>query len=743
MFKNLTIKAKIIAYVCFIIFVVTLSVTFTWTSQMRQILHSQTEERLHSNGEMVALILGAFKTHTFGLLDVIATLPQLSDVLQGGGSVDMNIILQRLHEGMQTESRYVLYDNFIIFNAALEPVAAAHPGTPDTSYIREHFCYTQTAPGQIWVSDVNQDMGWMQLWYALPIMEGDIFMGLAAISVNTRAIDILLRLDYTREHTYFIYITDTAGTILFSNVIAYIGRHANDLGMSKPFEYMPAYTMLAHTSAITGLDQMAYLSIDSRSGWSIISFFYAHEMENIAEVIFISLIPFAVGIILAAAILIIMLTKALNPLKSLAVVSAQIAGGNTDVDFTINNNDEISQVSRSFIELIKQMQLAKMEAESASNAKSIFLSSMSHEIRTPMNAIIGMTHIAQNTDNLPRIKDSLNKIDKASNHLLGILNRILDMSKIEANQFELFPHSFEFRKMMRGVTDVLSVLAMEKGLQINMDLDADIPPYIVADELQLAQVVTNILSNAIKFSYENGTINLRAQRLTEEGTEMLRIDISDTGIGIAKTEQSSLFDMFEQVSANTERRSDGTGLGLAISKHIVAMAGGRMWVDSELGVGSTFSFSLPLIVGVEPKLPAQPQAINSFKGRTILIVEDIEINREIIMAMLEPTEIQMECAENGAAAVEMFIGAPDRYDIIFMDIQMPEMDGVTATRLIRGLDVPQAKRVPILAMTANVFQEDIDTYIAVGMNDHLGKPLEMEVVLRKLGEYCSANYSSD
>ncbi|MCL2224430.1 MAG: ATP-binding protein [Defluviitaleaceae bacterium] len=730
MFKNLTIKTKLIVWVTLSIALVTIGITVTWYLEMERVLYNQTEDRLHSNVETMTLIIDTFKTHTNGLLETISVLPQVHYVLENGCNTDANFILQHLFSGMKTDDRHILYDNFVIFNAEMEQVAAAHRGTPDTSFVRQNFSLARTAPGEMWVSNINQSLGWMQLWYALPIMNGNEFAGLAAVSVNTRALRNILNHD--REHAYFINITDRTGTILFSNRMEYIGLHANDLGLSEPFGQMTTYAVLQHTSAITGLAQLAYVSVDDRSGWTLISFFYVHEMDNVDRTIFVSFVPIFLGITLGAILLIGLLNSSLNPLKSLAEVAEKIADGDTDVDFEITNNNEISQIARSFLAIVKQMQLAKIGAESASKAKTAFLSNMSHEIRTPMNAIIGMTLIAQSTEDPARIKNCLIKIDKASNHLLGVLNKILDMSKIEANQLELFPRSFELKRMLNGVISVLSVLVEEKGLRIDVEVDDEIPPYILADEVHLAQVITNLLSNAIKFSLKCRTINLRVRRIADSGEELLRIDITDMGIGIAEEEQSRLFDAFEQLHA--ARKFGGTGLGLSISKHIVTMMGGEIWVNSKPDEGSTFSFTLPLKEGQEPSA-AQSQEQHNFKGRTVLIVEDIEINREIVMALLEDTEIEMDCAENGIQAVDMFRRAPARYDIILMDIQMPVMDGQEATRLIRSMNIPQAQSVPILAMTANVFQDDIDSYMAIGMNDHLAKPLDMELVLEKLMYY--------
>jgi len=258
----------------------------------------------------------------------------------------------------------------------------------------------------------------------------------------------------------------------------------------------------------------------------------------------------------------------------------------------------------------------------------------------------------------------------------------------------------------------------------------------------LAQVLINLLINAVKFTPEGGTVGLSVKRMP--GCDnFLHIEVFDTGIGIPPEHQSRVFGAFEQAEADTPHRFGGTGLGLAISKRIVEMMGGTIWVESEPGKGSRFMFTLPLetcdINGAQdatnPGLQSQDSELGCFADRTILLAEDVDINREIVLALLEPTGLKVDCAEDGEQALQMFANEPDRYDMILMDLQMPKLDGMTATRRIRKLGTAKAKSVPIVAMTANAFQEDIDECLAIGMNDHLGKPLDFKQVMEKLRKY--------
>ena len=387
------------------------------------------------------------------------------------------------------------------------------------------------------------------------------------------------------------------------------------------------------------------------------------------------------------------------------------------------------------ISAIIQNRLNLERHDLSAKAKSDFLARMSHEIRTPMNGIIGMTEIAlKDGQTEERRIDCLRKIEYSSEYLLGLINDILDMSKIESGKMRLIEEKCNLMEMIQGLRPLLEAKLNENNIQYIADIQLK-NHWFMADSLRLNQVLVNLLGNALKYSKPDGHVWLTVRETEEEnGFSNLYFQVRDDGIGIAPEKQQLIFRQFEQADNSENARKQGTGLGLAISRRIVRMMDSDIKLESEPGKGSSFSFNVKLqpVSGEKTTVTSQPEEI-SFPGKRILVVEDNELNMEIICTILENYGIKTEQAVNGKEAVRrMEESVPGYYDMIFMDIMMPEMDGLEATRTIRNLDREDCKKRPIYAMSANAFDEDVKRSLASGMNGHLSKPVNLQVLEKTL-----------
>lgn len=392
----------------------------------------------------------------------------------------------------------------------------------------------------------------------------------------------------------------------------------------------------------------------------------------------------------------------------------------------------------------RELAVAIEKADKASHAKSGFLSRMSHEMRTPMNAIVGITAIAKGHLEEPqKIADYLNKIDSSSHLLLGIINDVLDMSAIESNKISIAHESFNLTNNFSAIKTLYDVQCRNKGISFVLDDQVKVAS-VIGDPLRINQILLNLISNAYKFT-ASGSITLHAEtisstRIKKGNITLVEFAVSDTGCGMTDEMLSRLFQPFEQESTDTAQKYGGSGLGLAITKHLIDLMGGTISVKSKKREGTTFTIIIPLEIDVTSNSSTDTvssDAIHNidFTGKRFLLAEDNELNREIAVELLANMHAKTDTAENGKIAVDMFnTAAPGTYDIILMDMQMPELNGVQATLQIRSLNHPQAKTIPILAMTANAYKEDIESCLAAGMNGHLAKPIDPNLLYNTIND---------
>lgn len=380
----------------------------------------------------------------------------------------------------------------------------------------------------------------------------------------------------------------------------------------------------------------------------------------------------------------------------------------------------------------------KHSVSSVEDAKTAFLSRVSHDIRTPLNGIIGLTLLAEKIDNPPETEVYLKKIETSSNFLLSLVNDILDMTKMESRRITLHPEPYPTSEFKEYLDAVIQPLCDRKGIQF-LHKHGPEEEIVMVDKLRINQIFFNLLSNAVKYTPSGGRVTFTVENSeVKDKTLIADYVVSDNGIGMSKEYQKHLYEAFAQEDNGMQMEKEGYGLGLAIVKNLVDLMHGTIAVESNVGEGTTFRVHLPLsladTVVIQESINNKENEVD-LTNKKILIVEDNDINAEILTAFLEEKKMIIMRAENGEQAVDFFRDTPEgTYDAILMDIRMPVMDGIQATKCIRALDRPDASTIPIVAMTANAFDEDIQADLAAGMNAHVSKPLNPDIVYKTLNK---------
>ncbi|MCL2217128.1 MAG: ATP-binding protein [Defluviitaleaceae bacterium] len=669
--NNMTVKSRIISVLIVVMVVATTLVVWVRVNQVTEQIDLLLEERLKGNANMTFGIFDTVMVYTTWMLDSVATHARLGFADPG---YDLEMQLFNMYMSMSQEIDGVRsYENIAVFDANFNLVSIANIDRelPDIDLFSE---YLDEQMAGIWVSPVfESDGGRLQFLFSKPVTDGENFLGMVAITGNTEMLAYFLR-DFVQAYDSFVNIADRSGVIFFSNrPEAYMGRHVNDLGVIEAFGEIPMNTVFAHNSALTGIDKIAYVTHDPYLNWSIVSFFDAHAVENPNWIIFTGLVPTVSGIILASALIVWIIHKSLKPLEALAVSAQEVSRGNVSVAFQVNRNDEIGQVANAFTEAVRvlnilrsnfkkaenamtrgdieysledsrlggiydeilsstgnivgHMKQSMADAEAASKAKSDFLSKMSHEIRTPMNAIMGMAQLILREDISGAVREQAVTIKQSGDHLLSIINDILDLSKVESGKMELANDNYLFHSTIHDVISIIKMRMQNPNVKFAAYMQHDIPNEMFGDEVRVRQVLLNVLTNAVKYT-KKGHFSLEILGESAGDTIMLTMKIKDTGIGLKPEDLEKLFGEFTQFDLEKNRNIEGTGLGLAITHSLIKLMGGEVDVTSVYGEGSEFTIRLPQRLGEKKEISDYGAWPPHFESERVLLYGSTQIYME-------------------------------------------------------------------------------------------------------------------
>jgi signal transduction histidine kinase/DNA-binding response OmpR family regulator len=677
---------------------------------------------------------------------ILTFLSETSEVRAGGA--ECNALLARsvnLHEWIISLRR----SNLDGSSACASPPEVARPNVADRGYFERALDRSAFVLSEL---IVDRATGQPTMFAAMPIFENGRAIGVLSLGISPNIFGSVEVDEDDPRLDLSMFVVDRNGTLIarVPGVPELVGRNLRDravvqtaLRNPRGMAELPDLVGIPRLFAFRPLPGTGAVLAVGLSRASVVDPINAALRERLA----------LIGIILAGSVLLGLLGVQFfitRPLRRLTATADALERGDFSARSPVTGSGEMEILSRALDRMaaavqdrdrqvkaaMEMAQNALARAEEASRAKTEFLASMSHEIRTPLNGIIGYTELLLDQDLKPEQRHNLVRIQFAGAALLTVVNDILDFSKIEAGQIELHPDPFSLEALIDNTASIVADLAARKGLTMEVDLDADLPKALVGDEARLRQILLNLLNNAVKFT-QQGSVRLHVRcHSSSSECETICFSVRDTGIGIPRDQRKRLFHRFSQVNQSSTRGLGGTGLGLAISKRLVQLMGGKIGLESEEGKGSTFWFTVPLPradeadVKVAQELSAAT-AQASHSGR-ILLVEDLEHNRDLALTILSSAGHEVDTATNGAEAIAAI--QAKTYDLVLMDIQMPVMDGLTATQKIRELDQP-TNRIPIIAMTANVLPQQVTAFMQAGMNDHVGKPFKRAELFQKVNAW--------
>ncbi len=726
-YSSLKVKQPITIF-CIIIVIASLSTYFilqTYNSSVDDIKRSYLESAVHSIGANMGIQLR--QTHrdltmTASLPSVLGTVARAPEPHKVAAFLAGHSRLQAVLDGIM--NAYGYYDSLYLTNEYGEYIIGSR-GTRISSKIGGEMDFVVDNLEAYGVSYGAMLLSTTTDEYLLPMVLKVSYAD--KVGALVASIRLNQMIDTAIHDTPHDYIASTAIVVDHSG----IRLIDNDKASILPDNYQAYYPeLLSQSSGIIhaqrGKEQilLGFYNVPDSDIYIIgivDSSFKAEQINAIRHTMGLTSVGMALVTLLAVSLFSSPITRDIVRISDFA---QKIAQGEQEQNIDVHRNDELGSLARNLEHTVGTLVDLVARSEAATKAKSDFLARMSHEIRTPMNGIMGMTYLAMRANPDEKQKQYLVRIDNAAKSLLHIINDILDFSKIEAQKMDINPVSFRLRPMFSSIHDLLLPKCAEKSLMFTYSIEDDVPEVLKADPVRLTQICTNLCSNSVKFT-TRGAVHLHACVVRrQEDTLTLAFSVNDTGIGMTKEEQQHIFESFTQADGTTTRKYGGTGLGLAICKSLTELMGGSISVESERGVGSTFTFTIEASIGdvQEVEKSSPPQMKNMpIMPLDILLVEDNEINQAIALEILKDMGATVTLAHNGQEAVHTWENG--EFDIILMDIQMPVMDGLTAAKCIRQSAVPRSKTVPILAMTAHAMTGDKEKSLEAGMNDHITKPI--------------------